>query len=622
MIPPGSQHTFRAWWSSYSSAPDEDTANAAPTAQPASAAEGTTSLVNRFRATAAAAAAVPATTTKPNPEDDAPITETVIFDLDEGTQDGDNGAEEDISEAPQTQERAADGAPPAEGQNGDGPGTSTSGGFVKPGRLAALIKAVESSHNSGSSVKVEKEALGQAATPAQGTAGGPDKLGDKEETGFLSGLFRRLSIEHGPAGDAEARAPTETAPLMKIVLSPAEKTGVGGEQAETPALSPFARASPEKLSAREIFDPLPQDPPESVQADSDKRENVEQKGSDASLDAAAGDGSGGGGAESLNLVLPEAVEVLMHALQRAQSPSVLARPLLQLESAVAWLPAASAHDGHGGGRSGKRDFGGRGPSTEDDGEGSAPRSTGKAVGSGSSGAPAGGPARGAHKGKDGGDRERNAEALMARPGWLAWCHRLVEALSARNESGDLVPGRSTTGYAYGGNDGDLGGSERWAAGGSEASEAGGYLDDSHSGGRLKGPVAFAPTRAGRTICGAEGCGFRDKFKIFSCPAFLRSALISYLPRTFLCRLFIALEKNTDTVAFHADESPRSCPRTPRIGAIDVHPASSMSLLSLSPAACRFLYLRLQRLQTRAVDSATWSLAPWVARPCRMVRAAP
>ena len=191
-------------------------------------------------------------------------------------------------------------------------------------------------------------------------------------------------------------------------------------------------------------------------------------------------------------MLPETVEVLMRALQRAQSPTVLARCLLQLESAVAWLPSAPAPEGQGQGqgRGGRKDFGGRTFGGEDDNIGTATRLAGKsaaAAAASGSVAAAGGTGRNKGKEQDGGDRARNADALMSRQGWLTWCHRLVDALAARSDSGDLMQGRASIGYEYGGNDGDLSGNDRWGTSGSgndrwgTSGSDGGYLDDSHSG---------------------------------------------------------------------------------------------------------------------------------------------
>lgn len=340
----------------------------------------------------------------------------------------------------------------------------TSGGMVKPGRFAALLKAVESQN---SVAPLKSEVAVHAAMLAQ-ASGSVDKIGDKEETGFLSGFFRRLSLDHA-GGDTPGPRGVATEIAVKTVPPPVPSATDG---ASVSGAEQFP--STDELREDTSLDP----PPIESSSTGDKpgaggsgesTAGCEQKVFNSSVDA-----GGSGGDETLNVVLPEAMEVLLRVLHRAPNPAVLARPLLQLESAVAWLPTSSgAHEGQGAARSlnngredsegGSRLVGGRGIS----GGLSASRS---GVGTGGTGR---------STTKDGSDRERNAESIMSRQGWLAWCSRLVDALGARSDSGELVSGRSTTGYVGGGS--DLGGLDRWGTGGSEASEAGGYLDDSHSG---------------------------------------------------------------------------------------------------------------------------------------------
>lgn len=433
-----------------------------------------------------------------------------------------------------------------ENENGDdehdeGAPVILSGGLVKPGRFAALMKVVDASHGGtpikgipikGTPIKgitikgtpIKAEVAGQTAA-AQGTGGvektGGEKEKEKEETGFLSGFFRRLSIDHANTNSninivntSGVEDVNPTADKPPVIVSPKDKPApFKAQECLAPtATSPSARqTNPEDITVDEVFDALlPSNQTQhQVQAQSGEgnldrsleddncEEPIEQKSLESTLDNAdagggicSGSGSGSDDAESLNLVLPEAIEVLMRALQRAESPAVVTRPLLQLESAVAWLPADSGNEGQGGGRGDRREFGGRNNGEED-----SERLTGKASGAAVlSGAGSFGRGKGkgrdvSRDGRDGADRERNADALMSRQGWLVWCHRLVEALSARSESGDLVPGgRSSTAFGYSGyngnsygNDADLGGSDRWGTGGSEASEAGGYNDDSPSG---------------------------------------------------------------------------------------------------------------------------------------------
>lgn len=364
-------------------------------------------------------------------------------------------------------------------------------GVVKPGRFAALLKVVEA-HNSIAPLR--SEAAVHAAMLAHGGSGGVYKVGDKEETGFLSGFFKRLSLDH--AGGDNTGTRTDCAVAVAKVVPPTvptvpavSETIVSAVSETVPGENDVAEADPTPGRLNSVPTPLRTE----AFIEEDKQEKVgtgEQNGYHAEVDASGGesggDDSGGGGgggsngAETSNVVLPEAVEVLMRVLQRAPNPTILARPLLQLESAVAWLPLSAAEE-HGLGRNAtsRRDFGNdHGGGDDDDGEGGSRSHVGKGSGGGGGSSGTSGVGVGRDRGKDGSDRERNADSLMSRQGWLAWCCRLVDALGARNESGDLVQGRASVGN---GADGDIGGSERWGAGGSEASEAGGYLDDSHSG---------------------------------------------------------------------------------------------------------------------------------------------
>lgn len=346
---------------------------------------------------------------------------------------------------------------------GDNPNSNsdvqpTSGGVVKPGRFAALLKAVES-HNSVAPLK--SEAAVHAAMLAQ-ASGSVEKIGDKEDTGFLSGFFRRLSLDHA-GGDAPGPRGVAAETAVKTVPPPVPTA------TDDPSVSDAEHFSaPQKLPEEPSLD-TPRVEPSSTGDKPGSRGGGEQKVFNSSVDA-----RGSGGDETMNVVLPEAVEVLMRVLQRAPNPAVLARPLLQLESAVAWLPTASgAHEGQGAARGLN--------SGREDGEGGSRLAGGKGISAGLSAARSGVGIGGMGRAmtKDGSDRERNAESIMSRQGWLASCSRLVDALGARNDNGDLVSGRASVSYAGGGN--DLCGHDRWGAGGSEASEAGGYLDDSHSG---------------------------------------------------------------------------------------------------------------------------------------------
>lgn len=377
--------------------------------------------------------------------------------------------------------------------------------FLRPGIFATKANVDTSHHGGDSATKAERGAesrirgaLGEAEVEGGTVDGGKaadkekDKEKDKEEKSFLSGFLRRLSIDPsggdekaGQAAAAEASASrvfSKTFPLSVTEVSAAAERDTAAVPAENGPSSSKKKAIADKLFPSPVkqFDSLP---PEARDATERRRPDAPAAAEDNSGgDDGDGRGGGSGDNESLNLVLPEAVEVLMRALQRAQSPAVVSRCLLQLESAVAWLPAAPTADEDrgtagraGGGDGGRKDCGGgRG-----DEEGASRSATAKAAAGG------GGSSAAGKKGTDGGDRERNADVLMSRQGWLVWCQRLVEALSARNDSGDLVPRRAAgaSGYGYGGNDSmDLGGGgDRWGTGGSDASEAGGYLDDSHSG---------------------------------------------------------------------------------------------------------------------------------------------
>lgn len=361
--------------------------------------------------------------------------------------------------------------------------------FLKPGIFTMKANVDTSHHGGDSATPGEAEVEGGAV---DGSKGG-DK--DKEEKSFLSGLLRRLSIEPSVADEKTVAAVDASAPRVLAKTFPpsivevterdtAIAVGDGPSSAKKNPTADKLFSTPDKG-----FDSLPTEARDAAeQRRLDAQTPVEDTtGGDDGDGQGGGDGDGSGGdSESLNLVLPEAVEVLMRALQRAQSPAVVSRCLLQLESVVAWLPAAPAPDedrgatrrnGSGGG-GGRKDFtSGRGSGGDEEGGRSV---AGKAAAGGGSSSSTG------KKGADGGDRERNADVLMSRQGWLVWCQRLVEALSTRNDNGDLMPrrGAGVSGYGYGLNDSmDMGGGggDRWGTGGSEASEAGGYLDDSHSG---------------------------------------------------------------------------------------------------------------------------------------------
>lgn len=515
--------------------------------------------MNRLRSTAAAAAAAAtpaataaaaaaAATTDPNPFEDAAASENVTLALDlPNDEEEETDNHEDVPEKedglPAVVDPRERGPDPASSQ-GEDPNAAaaaegaTGGSSSKTGRFAALIKGVEASHNGGTPLKPDGGATGTVVTvavPGQGQgAGGVTKAtGDKEETGFLSGILRRLSIEPTSAGtDALAT----TGPLVAKSSVPRSPAG-GGVAQDTalagPATPPSTRKGADKPHSEMKFDPLASGSSPEAGLDAAAEEAAEgrssedvvedtagQDGGEGSGGAGGGDGDGGDGgdggggggeAEEVRLVLPETVEVLMRALQRAQSPAVLARCLLQLESAVAWLPPAPAPEGQGQGRGGRKDFGGgRTFGGEDDSGGTATRLAGKsaAAASAASGSGAAGGGAGRNKGKeqDGGDRERNADALMSRQGWLTWCHRLVDALAARSDSGDLMQQRRTSmGYDYGGNDGDLSGNDRWGTSGSgndrwgTGGSDGGYLDDSHSGERAITRFPPSPSRRARQV---------------------------------------------------------------------------------------------------------------------------
>ena len=396
------------------------------------------------------------------------------------------------------------------------------GSSSKTGRFAALIKGVESSHNGSTPLKSDSAtgaAVAVAVTSEQGQGtSGVAKTGDKEETGFLSGILRRLSIEPSSSGaDASVAGPGLSKALV-VTDSSAGVVPAGQEVGPVvPATPPSMRKCGDKSQSdkphSEVnkFDPLAESGSPEATLDATADDAADHRSSDDAVEDATGqdagegsggeggdggdggDGSGDGGggeAEELRLVLPETVEVLMRALQRAQSPAVLARCLLQLESAVAWLPSAPAPEEQGQGRGTRKEFGGRAFSGEDDSGGTATRFlTGKSAAAAAAAGSGSVAAIGRKKGKDQDDRERNADALMSRQGWLTWCHRLVDALTARSDSGDLMQGRASIGYDYGGTDGDLSGNDRWGTGGSgndrwgtgTSGSDGGYLDDSHSG---------------------------------------------------------------------------------------------------------------------------------------------
>lgn len=542
----------RAWWSNYSSSPDDEQTNP-PSASAAPGGLGLTitsgdgassSFVDRLRGTTAVSTAAPTPAVLPCPlnDDAAAVSGTIVFAMEDegcGQDEEREGEGMLLAEADAVAATTAPGGSKdamneavdccasslGEGQIGNGLGEVTSGGsggiVAKQGRFAALRKAVEA-HSLPTPLK--GEAAVQTTTIVQGVSGtverarDKDKDKEKEDSGFLSGLFRRLSLDHAhAAGDSGPRGPipsSETpaagapalAPVAKVVVEsmPAAEAAVVMLE-RCPALPASISISKtglrvatqdkdkDKLFAEDalVDHPLPPTEPDPFMVEECEKPTMrERNGSQASADAGEGgrEGGGGSGAETLNVVLPEAVEVLMRVLQRAPNPAVLARPLLQLESAVAWLPSAPAgHTSQASGRAGsRRDMGSnRGGGGEDYSE-SASRSVGRTAGGGGGGSgtvsATGTVSARVIKGKVGGDRERNADAVMSRQGWLAWCFRLVDVLNTRNESGDLVPGKGMT-TAYGGGQGDeLSGSDRWGTGGSEASEAGGYLDDLHSGG--------------------------------------------------------------------------------------------------------------------------------------------
>lgn len=454
----------------------------------ASSGEGP-SLVDRIRATASGVTA-PATAAPNSADGDADSAAAAIPAEEDKIPEDTHGSDKSCPHGTvaYSSEQASEDASQSETQSTEHEGAGrTSTGLVKTGRFAALInRAVETSQNGGIPVKLESSKL-VAAQKQFITGGSTERSGDKEETSFLSGFFRRLSIEHGSSG-ADAAAEASTVPKTMMPYPTGDDAVADVQHVLVPTAS---QSVLNRLSVDDGFDPLlaesapPVPNPGRCEVE-DKRDTNEEKGSDGTTNAAGVDGGGsGGGNEPHKLVLPEAVEVLMRALHRAQSPAVLARPLLQLESAVAWVPPTPGHDTQGQGRGSRRDFNGPNVGVEAGG-GAIGRAGGKFGARITAGMPGG---RG--KGNDDGNREENADALMARQGWLSWCHRLVESLSVRNDNGDLLPGRMNAatggnglGHSYSGIEGELAGSDRWGATGSEASEAGGYLDDSYSGERL------------------------------------------------------------------------------------------------------------------------------------------